>query len=198
MTKKKFSPIFLGENENTAQKVKTKIERKKNHLENAVTAINEFVGEDLNDNELTEIIEGGFSTALNKVREQFQFDSATDEFNLKALGKDNTATIKRALKIANLKGFEVKDGQINMIGETKQSFENAGLFYTENQAQNKAYKDAQALCKILNKMAKSGYIEERYIPDLQLTYLPFLKFERGLKDFQVSPKEITRIGEDGK
>lgn len=161
MKTKKFTPVFLFQNEDRIKQAKENIERGSKHLNQFVALVENILNTKFDDNEKNELKKKEMAFIFDIVKPEFQFPKATEEFNLQALGIDLTPV----KDFYNKHSHSWKNQHFNLIeGEfmaDEQLFKDEiekFSYYTTNQRQNEALKIAEDLKAQFLKAEAAGLV----------------------------------------
>lgn len=159
-----FEPLLITKNdthiENSTKSAKLTAAKLNDSLEVAL----DFIGQDLTDNQLKQLLQGGFKFAMELVSKDFQFPKADDAFNLKSMGKDPEPA-KLALRSTRawFSGyiFDVKNKEVFLTDAGKEKIIQSACVYTENEKQNEVFALAKRMCKEINDALTRGLVSAR-------------------------------------
>ncbi|WP_417873883.1 hypothetical protein [Xanthomarina gelatinilytica] len=195
----KFEPILLEKNEERIESgLKAALENAKKLNESLDTAM-EFVDGPLTDQEKEDLLQGGFSKAMEIIRGKYQFPKADDDFNLKSMGKDPLPA-KNALVSSNalFKGYKykVENGKVTLTEEGRNEIIESLTVYTKNIKQNEAFKVATDICDKINDAYEQGFVDNFDQTPISKG-LKFVRFGRGERPFEPDPNYIRRVSSTG-
>lgn len=160
---KEFTPVLMYVNH---EKIDGEMKNAKEHAErinSGLAQLEKFLEKDLTDQEKIQLLENGPGYLHEKLKEQFQFPNATDQFNLEAMGKVEEYTRMKHLT-SNIHAafhaydFEVNDGEVVLSENGSEAIIEKNTHSTQNDAQSEAFKLAEKLVKDLNKAKDKEWI----------------------------------------
>lgn len=199
----KFEPVLMYQEMKKVTELEKKVAVHVNRLNAGLKETEILLGEPLTDKEKVMVLKNGFSWVMDKLRGQYQFPKADDDFNLKAMGKD-TETAKKALY--DFPGqyeaydFEIKDGIVQLTKEAQAAIKQSGCYYTENEHQNKVFERMKIICRLFREMEDDDFHNGRYggVGNIDHT-IQFLMSGNWVEEhFKPDYRVIKRINEKGK
>jgi hypothetical protein len=164
MTKTEFKPVLIFTDEERTEKNLKQAENNCNQINEKLKSAIKYLGVEVSEKEQLEILENGVNSFLEIFRKQFQFPKATDDFNVKALGKE--ANFEQAKKevsgidiLFKSYGIVFKNGIVEISEPGKIAIEENSKSYTQNEKQNEVYDFAVDICKKLNEAHTLGFID---------------------------------------
>lgn len=195
-----FEPILLEKDEVRISSAINEAEGMVKKLNNVLDVALDFLGQDLNDSEIMELLKGGFDQAMVLIRKQYQFPKADDDFNLRAMGKD-PAPVKLAIQgvsgCLNAYEFIAQKSKIVLIPERIEAIRESICIYTDNEFQNEAYHAAVVIAKALNDAQGKGLIDRTSCFRIE-TAIDLIKHGSGDRPFYPNPRHIKKIEANGR
>lgn len=133
-------------------------------INKSLATMETLLGKELDDQEKLTLLQNSVPNLHLKMKEQFQFPNASDQFNLESMGKVEEYGMARKV-MSNIfaafqsHDFEIKEGIVNLSPRGKEAIIEKNTHRTENDAQTEALELAEKLVKDLNKAREKEWID---------------------------------------
>ena len=162
-TVKEFTPVLMYVDH---ERIDATLKSAKEHAERinrGLSQIEDLLETELSDQEKLELLQNGFPYLQQRIKEQFQFPKAPDQFNLESMGKvqefeQSKSTMSQICAAFQAYDYTVEAGTIVLTSEGNEAITEKNTHYTKNEAQTDAFKLAEKLVKDLNKAKDREWI----------------------------------------
>lgn len=158
---KEFKPVFLYRDDEAIKKIENEYSEWTIYTQNGINEAKKLFDEELTDEELTQIMKGGWKAAAELIKSKSDFPKARVETLLDLQGKTPDTAINALLTISNRSAAikaSIVDGEV-VIGENvKEELKEKYSFYTKTAYQNEVLANANELCESIVKLIAKNLI----------------------------------------
>lgn len=160
---KEFTPVLMYVDHEKIDVLMKSAKETEERINNGLSQLETFLGNEIDDQERLSLLKNGGAYLHQKIKEQFQFPNASDQFNLESMGKvEEYEQMKKVLSniwaAFQSFNFAVEDGKVFLSEEGKEAIITKNTHSTQNDAQTQAFKLAEKLSKDLNKAVEKNWI----------------------------------------
>lgn len=166
LEKTDFKPILISEDRGRIEQTLEAAKKRALDINVKLRLAVAFLENEPTTEEKEQILNEGVEAFLKLFRKEFQFKNASDDFNIKALGKEDSFKniINEITGIdSNFKSydFNYEDNIVRLSNEGIKKIEESFKVYTRNEKQNEVFNYASNLCEMINKGFEDGYIDSQ-------------------------------------
>lgn len=161
MKKKEFEPVFLYKDNFRIKQITERYEKGVKNLNNFVSIVEKNLSTTFDDDEKRQVKEKGMIFIIDRLRMEFQFPKATDDFNLQALGIDVRPLKEYYRKHAaswNPYQYDIVEGEFKTSEKVLSHEVEKYYIYTKNDRQNEALQIAEDLKAQIIKAETAGLV----------------------------------------
>ncbi|WP_066223355.1 hypothetical protein [Formosa haliotis] len=154
-TKTEFTPIFLYREEERITATNKLYQEWLVYIQKGLDVTKELFDEPLTDEQLTNIMSGGWKAVEGLMREKLNFPNAKIETLLDLNGKDGTnakLALNHVVNRSKTINASISSGNVIMSEDVQKMIEQEYTYYTKSIQQNELLEDAKQLSDLMNKL----------------------------------------------